>query len=433
VKCVTPSGIGKGLGLALGAGVLAAVLSAQTPVGQAPRASQMPTLPLTQLDERALAADLDSRAFTFTFAQPVAVRDLLLLLVRGTNLSMLPDPAIGGTFIGELKDVTVRQALGLVLPPLGLDYAVDGPFVRVFHREPETRLFAINYIATERSSSSSVGAAHDAGDTRVTSVTSADMFAELAKGVQTLLSEHATFNLDRKAGLLQVTDFPERLDRVATYLDAVHDRVHRQVEIDARVLEVELNDPAADTLDLASLIPGKSPPNGGAGARLMLSGLRAADVEPFLAGLATVGKVSLLADPHLLALNNETAIVRATMTTGESGAEGAQGEEEVTLAVTPQIASESAIMLSLSPVVTVRAARMGKAAAPAAVQATDTLARLASGETLILGGFSREREIRQKSTGLKGGWFGRSTTVTRKRVELLILLTPTILGGLEAQ
>ena len=60
----------------------------------------MPTLPLTQLDDRALAADLDNRAFTLTFAQPVPIKDLLLLLVRGTSLSVIPDPAIGGSFIG---------------------------------------------------------------------------------------------------------------------------------------------------------------------------------------------------------------------------------------------------------------------------------------------------------------------------------------------
>ncbi len=78
------------------------------------------------------------------------VQDLLLLLVRGTNLSIVPDPAIGGTFIGELKNVTVRQALGLILRPLGLDYALDGSVIRVFRREAETRIFDLNYIATER-------------------------------------------------------------------------------------------------------------------------------------------------------------------------------------------------------------------------------------------------------------------------------------------
>jgi len=206
---------------------------------QAPqqRPGQMPALPLTQLDERGLAGDLDNRAFTLTFAQPVPVRDLLLLLVRSTNLSVVPDPAISGTFIGELKNVTVRQALGLILRPLGLDYALDGSVVRVFRREPETRIFDLNYIATERVGTSTVaGEGGPRTSASVTSSVGANVFEDLANGVRTLLTERATFNVDRKAGLLQVTDFPERLDRVAIYLDTVQDRVHRQVQIDARII-----------------------------------------------------------------------------------------------------------------------------------------------------------------------------------------------------
>jgi type II secretory pathway component HofQ len=123
--------------------LIVVALALQTP-------QRLPPLPLTQLDERVLAGDLDNRAFTLTFAQPVPVRDLLLLLVRGTSLSIVPDPSVNGTFIGELKNVTVRQALGLILRPLGFDYALDGGVVRVFRREAETRIFDLNYIATER-------------------------------------------------------------------------------------------------------------------------------------------------------------------------------------------------------------------------------------------------------------------------------------------
>ena len=76
-----------------------------------------------------------------------------------------------------------------------------------------------------------------------------------AAGSETLpaITESATYNLDRKAGLLQVTDFPERFDRVSLYLDTVHEHVHRQVQIDARVIEVELADPDAQSLDWAAL------------------------------------------------------------------------------------------------------------------------------------------------------------------------------------
>src|SRR5207248_9876604 len=113
-----------------------------TPAPPAPRpvaaqaSGRMPTLPLTQIDERLIAADLDNRTFSLTLAQPVPIQDLLLLLVRGTSLSVIPDPTIGGSFVGDLKNVTVRQALNLILQPLGLEYSVARGFIRVFRREP---------------------------------------------------------------------------------------------------------------------------------------------------------------------------------------------------------------------------------------------------------------------------------------------------------
>ena len=82
---------------------------------QAPQ-RPMPTLPLTQLDERGQAADLDNRTFSLTFAQPVPIKDLLILLVRGTSLSVVPDPAIAGAFIATLWGVSSANLLYL---PIG--------------------------------------------------------------------------------------------------------------------------------------------------------------------------------------------------------------------------------------------------------------------------------------------------------------------------
>ena len=379
---------------------------------QAPaqRPAPMPALPLTQLDDRVLAVDLDNRTFTLTFAQPVPVRDLLLLLVRGTNLSIVPDPAIGGTFIGELKNVTVRQALGLILRPLGLDYALDGSVIRVSRREAETRIFDLNYVATERAGQSTV-----AGDgnsrASVTSSTKTDLFEEVANGVRALLTERAAFNVDRKAGLLQVTDFPERLDRIAIYLDTVQDRVHRQVQIDARVIEVEPTDAKASGIDWAALaakMSGAPTAEVPIATRQTMNGLRVTDVGRLLSLLAEQGSVTLVASPRMLTLNNEPSIVRT---------------EAMSFSVTPQISADSIVTLSLTPIMR----------SPAVVE-SDMLVRVADGETLVVSGFTRDREITEKkAVGINGGWFGRGTVVTHKRVELVILLTARIVPGVAAQ
>ena len=106
------------------------------------------------------------------------------------------------------------------------------------------------------------------GETGVAAVTTSsrgDAFADIEAAVKGMLSSGATFSVDRKAGLLQVTDFPERIMRVSEYLDAVRDRVHRQVQIDARVIEVELNDEAAQGLDWDAARAGRTVAGRGAG------------------------------------------------------------------------------------------------------------------------------------------------------------------------
>ncbi len=361
-----------------------AAIAAQTPA-QPPRAPQgvPPPLPLTQLDERATSADLDNKTFSLTFAQPVALQDVLLLLVRGTSLSIVPDPSINGMFIGELKNVTVRQALDLILQPFGLDFTADGGFIRVFKRQPETRLYDVGVLAADRVGSTSIGADAEGGSSaRVTTSTRTDVFADIAKGLPTILSDKGTFNVDRKAGLVQVTDFRERLDRVGAYLDAVQDRVQRQVQIEARVLEVELNDEKATALDWTAL-------------------RQTHDLQKVLAALAAQGKVSTLATPRLSMLNNEPGLVKT---------------DAITLAVTPQISADAVITLGVSPIL----------AKPEAL-AADMVARVADGETIVVAGLGRERETRErKNVGIRGGWFGRATVVTRKHVELVVLLTPRI-------
>ena len=391
--------------------LLVLVLALQAPPQ---RPAPMPALPLTQLDERVLAGDLDNRAFTLTFAQPVPVRDLLLLLVRGTSLSIVPDPAISGSFIGELKNVTVRQALGLILRPLGLDFALDGAVIRVFRREAETRLFDLNFIATERAGQTMVtGEGGARTSASVTGSTRADVFEELATGVRTLLTERASFSVDRKAGLLQVTDFPERLDRVAIYLDAVQDRVHRQVQIDARVIEVEPTDAKANGVDwpaVAAKMSGAPTADVPTATRQTMNGLRVNDVARLLTVLGEQGTVTVVAHPRLLSMNNEPSIVRT---------------ETMSFSVTPQISGDSVLTLSLTPIVK----------APAVIE-SDMLARVIDGETLVISGFTRDREVKEqkKSTGLVGGtWFSRGSVVTHKRVELVILLTAKIIAGVAAQ
>src|SRR5687767_15161129 len=197
------------------------------------RPGPLPSLPVTRLDDRGRAAELDvPRALSLTFARPLPLRDVLFLLFRGTPFSIVLDPAVRGTFTGELKDVTLRQATESVLSPAGQDYDVSGTVIRVFPRRPRTRFFTVDHLQVTRAG--------------------ADFYAELGAGVQAILSTTGKSHVNRKAGLIQVTDFADRLDTVAAYLETAHLRVNRQVRLEAHVMEISAGSNPIDWPSLAA-------------------------------------------------------------------------------------------------------------------------------------------------------------------------------------
>jgi MSHA biogenesis protein MshL len=475
--------------LRLGVGFAVLLITAQgsaqvpAPPAQTPPAQQpLRPLAVTQLDERQQGNDLDSaRPISLTLSDPTPIADLLLLLVRDTRLSVVPDPDVEGTFRGDLKDVTLRQALEMVLQPRGFDYSLQGNLIRVFKRRLETRIFDLNYVVTRRSGSRSLaasssvspspgngmpggagpngGAADSGSSAQVSGSDAGDLFTDLSAGVQTLVSPEGKFNMDRKAALLQATDYPDRLDKIGLYLDAVQNRASRQVQIEAKVIEVTLNDEFSAGIDWnlvihragnsVSVTQKVAPTPAGT----FTAGLTIKDFTGLLNAFATQGKVNVVASPRVNALNNEPAIMRVgtqdvffkttsqvDATTGrilQTTVEPQAITEGVVLSVTPQISNDGMINLSISPSLTERTgqatSRFGDTVPILSVREADTLVRVHENETIVIAGLMNEQTTRAQSKvpllgDLPGiGWLFRRDSRTRRKTDLVILLTPTIM------
>jgi MSHA biogenesis protein MshL len=308
------------------------------------------------------------------------------------------------------------------------------------------RFFDVNYVNVRRTWQRSVRSVvsleerSSSAAADLTATSGSDPLDELRKGVQALLSETGRMHLDGTAGVLQVTDFSDRLDRIAVYVEAVQLRASRQVRLDARVFEVDLNDAGASAIDWKAVAARsaawtQSPPAAGAVA------LTAAP-ETLIKAIAEQGTIRMIAAPHVVALNNEPAVMRvgtqsvsfdAATTIAQDGSRRRDSRalpvlEGLTLTVTAQIASDGIIQLSVSPTYASRRSQVkspeGGSVPVLRVQETDTTARVHAGETIVLSGFLDERDITKPNAGISG-LFGAQSHATKKS-ELVILLTPTI-------
>lgn len=426
------------------------------PQPQQPATGQAPLQPLavTQLEDRARLGDLDARIVSLRVAEGRPVVDVLLQLVRDSGFSLVPDPEVSGRFVGDLERVTLRQALELVLRPLGFDYAVQDRSIRVFRRQMETRFFEIDALdgarAARRWPSASAAERVVPADSGTPAV-----FDEIVAGVRALATEPNRVHLDRRAGVLQVTDYPERLDRVRLYLDTALGRLGRQVAIAAEVIEIEFTEPSAASVDWAAVwravgAGGRAAPSPGTGP---VTSLLEAEALPRLrAALALQGRLRVVAAPRAVAAHLEPLWLRVatdqvifvpTWRFDETTGRPVQAtmspqvlSEGVLLSVTPAIAADGVVHLHISPRVAERAgvvtARSGEAVPVLSVREADTVVRAYDGELVLIAGLTGERtEVRRSRAPIVGTLplLGRTfSTEARRtvRTELVVLLAASI-------
>ena len=390
---------------------------ASPPSRGAPGAQQLPPLPVTEIDASAAAALDSARHLTLTFAEPRPIEDVLRLLVAGTPFSLAIDPDATGAFRGELRDLTLREALTTLLTPLGLDFTLERTVIHITHHRTDTRQFDLNVLDVRRTLQRSTGPASGdplAGRAAATLTSTApadDVLGAIGEGVQALLSEAGHVHIDRRAGLATVTDYPERLDRVALYLETLQTNSSREVRLQAQAFEVTLY--TAASIDWRAVreklgVPSATPVAGLAG-----------DPAALRAALAAQGDLRTLWAPEVTTVNNEPALMRIDTPDLAS----------LTLTVVPQISSDGVVQLAVAHTWEEHASgehRDGflKSTPTRRVSEADTVTRLTSGTAMLLAGVIRPVRIPKAATGA-AALFGAQPTQDGY-AELVVLLRPTI-------
>jgi MSHA type pilus biogenesis protein MshL len=378
----------------------------------------------------------------------------------------------------------------------------------------ETRTFVLNYLTTIRKGSGSVsgiGGSSAAGPkagggsvlSQVVTEDHADLWEEIKEGIKNIITKKsgrrvlkregeigiketeklaggekgsATYVeeieaegdgkvlINKMAGLVIVTDYPSRLREVEKFLSRVEETVQRQVFIEAKIIEVSLNDDFQLGVDWR-FIPNIMKLGTGGLIRQSLTGttdfpannrfqigVANTDFNALVDALSTQGKVEVLSSPRVSTLNNQKAIIKAAVEDVYFDVTVAAGTPPITTAtpkyitigvildVTPQIDSDGMIIMDIHPSVTerIRTASFpdtGQQAPIISVRETQTIIRVREGQTVLIAGLMQSKE-KEELSGLPcimnipvAGEAFRQTRRDKTKSEIVILLTPTLYSG----
>jgi len=250
---------------------------------QPPPEEKLKEIVVPQMEE---AKKVPDRLFSI-YARDSNIQDVVLAFSKESDLNIVIDPELNGKVTIDLKRVTLKEALDVILTPMGWTYRIDGKFIKISRPQMETRLFTLNYIATKRSGKREVYASTSTGGglqtsalpgqqtalspggvrtgyTDLVSVDEVDLWKEIQKGLESFIfgsveeketpsekEKTAWTRVDEKGkkliinkttGIIMVTDYPLNLNKVASYLETVEGSSQRQVTIQAKIMEVILSD-----------------------------------------------------------------------------------------------------------------------------------------------------------------------------------------------
>ena len=403
------------------------------------------------------------------------VRDVLMAFSRESSYNIIVDPEVSGKVTVDLKKVTLARALDSLVKPLGFDFKQEGRFIYIVKPKMETRMFHLNYLAVKRSGSSVVSGTGGTGASTTTTTGGTSTYStgsqvvsqvkseevsnlwneiegrdldgklddKVKTGLRALLSEKGALAVNKMASALMVTDFPRNLEMIEKFLQQVERAVSRQVIIEAKILEVTLNDRFQLGIDWRFLpqmtnagfgwtssqnltgTSGTIPPSWGVPAATtgLTAGIATLNFTSMLDALSQQGHVNVISAPRVSTLNNQKSIIKAATeevyfevsiatSTGAAPIITATPRNVtigVILNVTPQIDADGNILLDIQPSVTEEVTRRTQQvgvssgntpivteAPVVSVRQAQTVARVRDGQTIVIAGLIREAQTKHR-------------------------------------
>ncbi len=400
------------------------------------------------------------------------IKEVLMVLAKQSGVNIIAGEDVLGKVTVNFNNVSLAEALEAILATSGYTYLVDKNIIRIV--QARTAVFKVDYISMINAQGlqgaggviSTAGAGGGIGGGQG----QGNFWAQIKSELQQILTEKGATTgkivVNELSGIIMVSATQEKIDKVERYLKALEESLHRQVQIQARIVEVILDndyrmginwDIPAITLDgLHANTAARAKQTLSPGEGIFNFVITNDHLTAVLDAIASQGQTNTLSAPKILAMQNQIASIDITEqvpyyeTSFTQIGETAQYNVEVNfkdagvkLQVIPQISGKGEIMMLVIPEITsvVGYTKAVHDLEPVPIldrRQVMTFVRANDGETVVIGGLIRDKVFEVISEvpflgripGL--GALFRNTRQETKKTELVIMLTPQVITAEKA-
>ena len=285
----------------------------------------------------------------------VPVRELLFSLARDADLNLDVDNDVDGLITLNAVNQPLPAILERIAASGNLRYSITNKVLRIRKDSPFLRNYRIDYLNIARTTNGTVGVStqinstgQGAGDskggggdnnstTEIKNVSENAFWSSLQKNIGVIISgnhgdvtagadgSNPDIMLNRESGIMGVRATEKQHEEIQNFISEVQNSAQRQVLIEATIAEVTLNDRYQAGINWSLVRDGSghnilfnianavndvalsAPPAFSIGASTRLDGNL---LQTTLQALQTFGDVHIMSSPKVMAINNQTAILK---------------------------------------------------------------------------------------------------------------------------
>jgi len=169
-------------------------------------------------------------------------------------------PDVAGTISITLQDVTIEDVLSTTRDVFGYRYRLNGNTYQVYPARIRTQIFTVDYLDTVRKGSSRTsvssgqvsntagnaagGGSSEVSGSMVSTESDSSFWDDLQESLKMIIGEEGgrKVMVHPQSGVIVVHALPEELRNVGEFLETIENAAHRLVILEAKVIEVTLND-----------------------------------------------------------------------------------------------------------------------------------------------------------------------------------------------
>lgn len=395
----------------------------------------------------------------------LSLNDVFMELAKQAKINISMSPNVQGTVFYQAHKQPAIDVIREICRSTGLRYTIGNNTVRIEPDEPYTKTYNLQFLAVSREKKNRISMTTDVftaiegsvrdfdngSSTLLTGDSRVDFWEELEGNLGSLLEDDGrggSFTIHKQTGILTITGTQSQQDKVQQYIKELLYSAQLQVVIEAKIVEVNLNDEFQSGINWASM-------NGdfflqghlGRFAKPLVFdrnhkdhhhhlrdvftiGTRGEDLTALASVLSKFGTVRTLSSPRVTVLNNQTSVLKVATnrvffkvnyfrdipTDDNPGFERASSQIQtvpigLVMVVQPSIDVETGrITMTLRPTIS---RIIGEKEDPAVaimslnkqvslvpevqVRELDSVLQMESGDTIVMGGLMEDRSDDEKS------------------------------------